>query len=255
MQTTELAAFQSEARTEEIRTAVSKRLSSRKYEHSLNVAKNAWLLAEKTDVDPKKMYVAGLLHDIANELSNEEILRLCDRTDGYIPSNEMKNAKSLHGIAGACIAYEEFGIRDGEILSAIAFHSGKVDMQPSEKILFLADMIDHSCIMGYDPARIWQQKNLDSAILAASADLIDYCAQNNLPIGERTRDSFDFIIENLHSNAGSDSLPNPVNLPAVDELTNASAKYLLEHIKSSRSEEEAAWYAAELMRYFSDPDS
>ena len=30
----------------------------------------------------------------------------------------------LHGIAGACIAYEEYGIRDQGILMGIAFHSG-----------------------------------------------------------------------------------------------------------------------------------
>ena len=117
--------FQPDERTEKIRIAVSERLSPSKYIHSITVAQYAWRIAVKTSVDPEKMYIAGLLHDIAGGLSNEEILRLCERTERYIPSNELHHARSLHGVAGACIAYEEFGIRDLEILMAIAFHAGR----------------------------------------------------------------------------------------------------------------------------------
>ena len=38
-----MEAFQAEAETEEIRIAVSKRLPPKKYQHSINVARYAWL--------------------------------------------------------------------------------------------------------------------------------------------------------------------------------------------------------------------
>lgn len=224
-----LEAFQSEARTMEISTAVSEKLSPKKYEHSLNVARYAWLLAEKTSVDPEKMYIAGLLHDVANELSKEEILQLCKRTDRYIPVDELRHARLLHGIAGACIAYEEFGIRDREILMAIAYHSGRVGMHDEEKILFLADMIDHSCLNGYDPARIWKQKDLDSAILAASTDMIDFCIQYNLPMGQRTQDSFDYILEQLQNKTASGVSSYNNHWDAADEIVDKSMDIYLSH--------------------------
>ncbi len=344
----DMDAFQAEEGTEAIRTAILERLSPHKYEHSINVAKYAWMIATKTLIDPRKMYIAGLLHDIATGLSNEEILRLCERTDRYIPSNELSQAHLLHGIAGACIAYEDFGIRDTEILMAIAFHSGRVGMKQEEKILFLADVIDHENELGLDPRQIWRKTDLDSAILMACADMTRYCVEHDLPsMDQRLLDSFDYIIEHLRKNSGStdpaynslrketdeivdkamdiylshrlkiDSVKNIrdvgnyktitgkkikkekvirsgdisqmtlkdaeylkslgintiIDLRTEDEMADAkdqniegfryfncplpkldtkeSSKRLLEFIKSSISEEEKAWYAAEYMRYVS----
>ena len=221
--------FQSDEKTEKIRNVVSERLSPSKYIHSINVARYAWRIAAKTSVDPQKMYIAGLLHDIASGLSNEEILRLCERTGRYIPSDEIQHARPLHSIAGACIAYEEFGIRDHEILTAIAFHSGRVGMQQEEKILFLADMIDHSCQNGYDPARIWKQTDLDSAILAASTDMIQYCIKCDLPMSQRTQDSFDYIIERLHQNPRSEDSSYKTLLIETDEIVDKTMEIYRSH--------------------------
>lgn len=223
--------FQAEARTEEIRMAVFNRLSPKKYQHSINVARNAWLLAAKTTIDPRKMYIAGLLHDIANELSNDKILQLCERTDRYIPSNEMRHAHSLHGIAGACIAYEEFGIQDSEILMAIAFHSGRAGMQLSEKIIFLADIIDHENVYGMDPTRIWKA-DIDKALLIVCSDVIKYCLEYNLPMDDRMQDSFDYIIDSLRQKSSSeDSAYMQLRIEADDIVDRAMNIYLSHRLK------------------------
>ena len=225
----DLDTFKSDARIEKIRIAVSERLSPKKYNHSINVAQYAERIAAKTSVDPKKMYIAGLLHDIASGLSNDKILQLCERTGRYFPSIEIRHARSLHGIAGACIAYVEFGIRDREILTAIAFHSGRAGMKQAEKIVFLADMIDHSCQNGYDPARIWMQTDLDSAILAASVDMIQHCVKHNLPMDKRTQDSFDYIIEHLQQNSHSGD-PSYKTLQAeTDEIVDKTMEIYRSH--------------------------
>lgn len=54
---------------EYIKSELEKRLSPKRYNHCLNVAANAKLIAGKTDRDPEKMYLAGLLHDAATEAS------------------------------------------------------------------------------------------------------------------------------------------------------------------------------------------
>ena len=223
-------ANQSEVNAEAIRIAISKRLSPRKYEHSINVAKYARLIATKTTIDPEKMYIAGLLHDVANGLSNEEILRLCEKSDRFIPSNEVQHAQLLHGIAGACIAYEDFGIRDNEILMAIAFHSGRVGMRQEEKILFLADVIDHEDNLGVDSTQIWKKKDLDSAILTACADMTKYCVEHELPaMDQRMLDSFDYIIEHLRKNSDSKEPSYSSLRRETDEIIDKAMDIFLSH--------------------------
>ena len=226
----DMEAFQAEARTEEIRIAVSAKLSPPKYKHSINVAKYAWMIATKTTIDPRKMYIAGLLHDIANGLSNEEILKLCERTGRYIPSSEVRHARLLHGIAGACIAYEDFGIRDTEILMAIAFHSGRVGMKQEEKVLFLADVIDHEDELGLDSKRIWRKNDFDTAILTACADMTRYCVEHDLPpMDQRLLDSFDYIIEHLRKNAGSKDSSYQDLRKETDEIVDKAMDIYLSH--------------------------
>ena len=49
----------------------------------------------------------------------------------------------LHSKAGACLAYEKYGIKDSEILEAIKWHTtGKPDMSLIEKIIFISDYIE-----------------------------------------------------------------------------------------------------------------
>ena len=224
-----MEAFQAEAETEEIKIAVSKRLPPKKYQHSINVARYAWQIAQNTTADPRKMYIAGLLHDIANGMSGEEILRLCERNNRYITSYEIQHARSLHGIAGACIAREEFGIRDQEILMAIAFHSGRAGMQQGEKILFLADAIDHEREYGLDSSRIWKQKDLDTALLAVCANMTKYCVEYNLPMDKRTQDSFDYIIEHLRQNTGSAASSYHTLQNETDEIVDKAMDIYLSH--------------------------
>lgn len=226
----DLNAFPSDAGTEAIRIAVAEKLPQKKYEHSINVAKYAWLIATKTTIDPGKMYIAGLLHDIASGMSNEDILCLCERTDRYIPSNEVRHARLLHGIAGACIAYEEFGIRDGEILMAIAFHAGRVGMHQEEKILFLADVIDHEDELGLDSTQIWKKKDLDTAILTACADMTRYCVEHDLPpMDQRMLDSFDYIIEHLRKNTGYEEPTYNTLQTKTDEIVDMAMDIYLSH--------------------------
>lgn len=183
--------------TEQIYSMASRRLSEKRFGHSVRVAEIAKKIAGKTDIDPEKMYIAGLLHDIAKEIGNTEILKLCERTGRYIPTIEKEDAHSLHGLAGACIAYEEFDIRDEGMLMAIAFHSGRVAMRTEEKILFLADGIDNGYKYGIDPSAIWEQPDLDSALLMLCMNMLKFCVENKTRMNARMQDSFDFIMEHL----------------------------------------------------------
>ena len=57
---------------EEYKELLSKRLTPKRYEHSLCVADEAVRLAKKYGGDADKCYIAGLLHDITKNASREE---------------------------------------------------------------------------------------------------------------------------------------------------------------------------------------
>lgn len=117
-------------------------LDNERFEHSLGVAETAAELAEMFNLDKEKAYAAGLLHDCAKCLSNEELLRII-KEHIEVRECEMINPKTFHAPAGAYLAKKQFNITDEEILSSIRWHTiGKLNMSDFEKIIFIADKIE-----------------------------------------------------------------------------------------------------------------
>lgn len=121
---------------------LKERLSSKRYQHSLNVAAECRKLAEKYGEDPDKAYFAGLLHDICKELAPGEQKALVVGS-GYTVCREELETRSLwHAIAGAYFVKTEFGVEDIDILNSIRFHTvGRAGMSRLEEIVYLGDLI------------------------------------------------------------------------------------------------------------------
>lgn len=110
--------------------------------HSLGSAQCAAELALKFNVDEKRAYIAGLMHDCAKCLEKEKLLEIAQCIEG-LKEDEKTNIKVIHAPVSAYLAKTEFGIEDEEVLSSIRWHTlGKKDMTLFEKIVFLADKIE-----------------------------------------------------------------------------------------------------------------
>lgn len=117
-------------------------LNEKRYIHTLGTADCAKELAKQFGLNEDKAYLAGLLHDCAKCIPNEELLNIIHKHLD-VEECEMLNYKTLHAPVSAYIAETEFGITDKEILSAIRWHTlGKLDMSDFEKIVFIADKIE-----------------------------------------------------------------------------------------------------------------
>ncbi|MDP0492821.1 MAG: HD domain-containing protein, partial [Fusobacterium sp. JB021] len=62
---------------EDIRKRVKKKLSDRRYRHTLGVEKMAVILAHKNNYDKKKVRIAALLHDYMKEEKIENLQNIC----------------------------------------------------------------------------------------------------------------------------------------------------------------------------------
>lgn len=128
---------------EELQTKMCKLLPDKRYRHTLSVAHLAASLAMCYGEDTEAAMIAGLLHDCAKCISDEEMLKKCRKAGIEILQIEENKPYLLHGKLGAYYAEHEYGIDNPEILSAIRCHtSGKINMTFLEMAVFLADYIE-----------------------------------------------------------------------------------------------------------------
>lgn len=154
---------------EEMNDKLKKSIRTDRYIHSVNVMNSALSLAGLYGVDKNKAAVAGLLHDCAKDLKNEDTYEINKKFDIETDEITKRQPRLLHGPVGAYIAEICYGITDKEILNAIKFHTtGKENMNMLEKIIFISDYIEpERNFPGVDDIREWVTKDIDRAIVLA----------------------------------------------------------------------------------------
>lgn len=154
---------------EQIIEYLKEKLKKNRYEHSLGVRDTAIKLAEIYNADVKKARAAGLVHDCAKYMSDEEILSIAEQNDIYIDEVSRVNPQLLHGSIAAVIAKNIMGIYDEEILNAVKYHTtGKKNMSSLEKIVYISDYIEPlRDFPGVEDLRKKAFTDLDGAMLDA----------------------------------------------------------------------------------------
>lgn len=171
------------------RRFAKKRLSAKRYQHTLNVRRMAVKLAKRWGADPEKAALAALLHDTAKELPREEMLQILN--DNAIMAENAQNRPSpvWHGICAAILAQTQWGVEDEEVLSAIRCHTtGKPGMSLLDEIVFLADMT--SAERDYpevDYLRKLEKEDIHRAMREALEMNLHWLEESGKPVDEETR--------------------------------------------------------------------
>jgi nicotinate-nucleotide adenylyltransferase len=120
-------------------------VSPSRFLHSRGAALTAYDLCIRFGLDPGRGYLAGVAHDIAKSLPEEEMKRLACRDDKRFSELEQKKPALLHGRAGAVMLRQKFGIEDEDILEAVRYHTtGRPEMGPLARVVYIADKIENS---------------------------------------------------------------------------------------------------------------
>lgn len=140
------------------------KLSPKRFEHCVNVANCAAELAKIYGENEEKAFLAGLLHDVTKEASEEEHISIL-KNSGV--SFENFPPKLYHSFSGSEYVKQKLGITDESIRAAIRYHTtGRENMSLFEKIVFVADYIS--------PERKWSdvkelyelaKSDIDKAVL------------------------------------------------------------------------------------------
>lgn len=161
---------------EDIRSQLSMIMPQKRFKHSEGVAEMAGILALRFGADPQRARLAGLLHDIARDFDDTEMLSRAKKADLQVSEYGFAMPLLLHGPVGAVMAREDYGVNDAGILNAIALHTvGSPYMSQLDKILFVADKIEPNrshCTVG--EIRKQAEQDLDQALLLCLDESIRY---------------------------------------------------------------------------------
>lgn len=157
------------------------RLSVRRFAHSVNVSESAAELAYLHNADVEKARLAGLLHDCARDMPRNTLLHTAQAFGIVFSRIELREVALLHAPVGAQLAQTIYGIKDPEVIKAIAVHTvGGADLSIIAKIVYLADYIEpNRSFAGVEKLRELAKTDLDAAMLAAYNHSIQYIINRN----------------------------------------------------------------------------
>lgn len=180
---------------------VKKRLSPKRFIHTMGVVESATMLAKRYEVDIEEAQYAALLHDVAKELPLKEMQKRLGK-EVSIDEEVYNNGALLHGPIGAIVAAEEFHITNPSILEAIRVHTtGKAHMSTLDKIIFLADYIEPNReFPGVDLLRETSKENLDKAVLMAYDSTIRHLLDQGVSIYGQTLWGRNDILNHMRRN-------------------------------------------------------
>jgi predicted HD superfamily hydrolase involved in NAD metabolism len=111
--------------------------------HIIRVEQMAYSLALNYNLDGEKAAQAGLMHDLAKYFQPQKLLEMARASGLEIDEVIIDTPHLLHADVSAIVAKDEFGIKDEEVLQAIANHTlGRPGMGMLSCIVFLADSLE-----------------------------------------------------------------------------------------------------------------
>lgn len=183
-------------RVRELTALLKAKLTKKRYTHSVNVARAAYLLAERWGCDPDKAYLAGLLHDCCKEMPFPEQAELMENGPFEVSEIEWMSKPVWHGIAAASYMHAELGIDDMEILAAARWHTvAHAGMTVLEEVVYMADLIsaDRS-YRDVDHFRKLAHSDLHQAMLEALIYAINSLLKKGTPLPVCTAEAYNYYL-------------------------------------------------------------
>lgn len=163
-------------------------LSPLRWQHSLGVMRIMAELAEVYSLDRDQAMTTGLLHDVARNMSDAQLLAMAQEAEIALSDPCERHPVYLHAPVGAYLVSKELNVTDDLILDAITAHShagqGRNFDAPLSRCLRFADVLA--------PEREWPGfKKLQSMVYAGRDDeaalvlccwLIEFFQEQRIPV-------------------------------------------------------------------------
>lgn len=188
----------------EIKNKLKSQLDEPRMEHTLGVMYTAASLAMRYHADIEKALIAGILHDCAKCIPDNEKLGLCCKYGLEITEVEQKNPSLLHAKLGAAFAKDIYHIDDDEILDAITCHTtGRPGMTLLDKIIYIADYMEPGRreLPNMKDVRRLAFENIDECLYKILKDSLIYLSTKNMSIDPMTEQTYLYYKKILNKEA------------------------------------------------------
>ncbi|WP_075719651.1 bis(5'-nucleosyl)-tetraphosphatase (symmetrical) YqeK [Roseburia sp. 499] len=183
----------------EIEKQLKKELDKDRFTHTMGVMYTAAALAMAHGADMEQALYAGLLHDCAKCIPNDEKIVLCKKYQIPISEAEEKSPFLLHAKLGAYYAEHKYAIQDNEILHAIKVHTtGEPGMNTLDKLIYIADYIEPNRDQAPNLTLIRKLafENLDEAMKQILSDTLHYLQEKGGEIDPLTAQTYEYFHNN-----------------------------------------------------------
>lgn len=174
-----------------------KNLSSHRYAHTWAVAYTAAALSMRYGYNIEDARLAGVLHDCAKYMSDNDLINICIQNKETISEVEYDNPQLIHAKAGSIIAKTIYNITDPYILNAVRYHTtGRPNMTDIEKTIFVADYIEplRRPLPNLDIIRKTAFIDINKSIEMILKSTLDYLAENGAIIDDTTRATYNYYV-------------------------------------------------------------
>jgi len=186
----------------EIKEDLNERYKDHKHRlnHVLGVAQTAMNLGEREGLDPEKLLIAALLHDITKyediEFHKEKIMKFFPNSKEIIHEY---SENLWHTFSAYAYAIEKYKVKDTDILEAILYHAvGAPAMNPYAELIFLSDYIEpHRKYASSIKVRKIAEDSIQQAIYEAMNDTITYHQEERETIPEIALEARDYYHQKL----------------------------------------------------------
>lgn len=168
---------------EEMKKELKDILSEYRYSHSIGTMNMAENLAKVYNIDSEKAKIVGLVHDIAKEMSKEEIFEYAQKHKIEFDEIEKNSLKIVHSKLGADICKNKYNF-DEQMQKAILYHTvGNANMDMFAKVIFIADKIEENREYdGVELLRTLAFQDIDKAIIEYLNKMIIRSINQNVQI-------------------------------------------------------------------------
>lgn len=157
-----------------------------RFAHIERVAALARDIALANGLDADKAYLAGILHDVARDMSDAELLRLAPPES----EQDLKHPLSLHGRAARTVL-ERWGVTDPDILDAVEEHTtGPREGRPLSVCVYVADVSEPGRGVN-DHIREMAFSNLERAYHEALCCKVHYLQRKGKTVHPRTMAAYE----------------------------------------------------------------
>lgn len=164
---------------EKVYNDVKEKLSEKRFNHSEAVVKRAIEYAQIYNIDVDTVKLVAIAHDIAKELTNEEINEYVQKYNIVLENIEKMNKNLIHAKIGAYICENEYNFTE-DMINAIKYHTtGRQNMSILEKIIYLADATEENKVYCAGNYADIVKKDINQGMIEVCKWVINKLLENN----------------------------------------------------------------------------